>query len=514
MRPIDVRPATSGADAYNARGNVAAPSDELTSAMVEVVGDVAEGAGYPRPVADGRMFAVARELARVAARNEQMLPYPVVEFAMRYHGIIEPSPHLLITQTSHAEPHPELLDKVRESVARAFGDGVVSRVGVGYVKAADPADGFVLVLALQSSFVETAPIPRALGRNEVIEIRGRVLPPYREPHVFVTRDDGTVVDVRVRTGARGGIEADVPCAGRRGAQRIEIAASDRTGSNVLANFPVYCGESPPERFSYEPDENARPVADAGEAETVMLELVNRDRKRVGLAPLVNHPRLAEIARAHSKDMRETGVVAHVSPTTGSAADRVEAGGVRTVLVLENVARAYGVYESQQGLMESPGHRANLLSPEATHIGIGIVVGSEGVDPGQPEMFVTQLFIRAPQKVDVGRTRKDLERRLASDSGMKNDGELAAVAQEFATRVATGMSSKRAQAKASEQLDDIGSRYQRIVTTVTALADPVQFSSAQFTERGTTHFGLGLAQGKHDELGEHALFLVILLATER
>ena len=84
--------------------------------------------------------------------------------------------------------------------------------------------------------------------------------------------------------------------------------------------------------------------------------------------------LVQVARAHSRDMRDTGVVAHVSPTTGSAGDRVRAGNIKSSLVLENVARAYGVGEAEEGLMNSPGHRANILSRDATHMGLGVVLG--------------------------------------------------------------------------------------------------------------------------------------------
>ncbi|MBE7448064.1 MAG: CAP domain-containing protein [Kofleriaceae bacterium] len=84
--------------------------------------------------------------------------------------------------------------------------------------------------------------------------------------------------------------------------------------------------------------------------------------------------MAEVARAHSREMRVTGVVGHVSALTGSAADRVKVAGIRTGLVLENIARAYGIAEAQAGLMNSPGHRANLLSRAATHVGIGIELG--------------------------------------------------------------------------------------------------------------------------------------------
>src|SRR5690606_6531713 len=123
----------------------------------------------------------------------------------------------------------------------------------------------------------------------------------------------------------------------------EITAVDAAGSTVLANFPVWCNEEPPASITVEPDEDdTQPVKDAAEAEARMLALVNRDRAAHSLPPLAPAEDVAAVARAHSREMRDTGVVAHVSPMTGTAADRVRAAGIRTPVVLENIARAYGV----------------------------------------------------------------------------------------------------------------------------------------------------------------------------
>src|SRR5580704_4165828 len=114
-------------------------------------------------------------------------------------------------------------------------------------------------------------------------------------------------------------------------------------------------------------------------------------------------------------MRATKVVAHVSPTTGSAADRVRTANIHTAVVLENVARAYGVGEAHDGLMNSPGHRANIMSATATHVGIGVVLGDE--ISGRRELFVTQVFIRIPPKIDPAtvtelvRSRIDVKRHV-------------------------------------------------------------------------------------------------------
>lgn len=108
------------------------------------------------------------------------------------------------------------------------------------------------------------------------------------------------------------------------------------------------------------------------AEEEMLELLNRERQAAGLQPLRLDEQLREVARAHSREMFEAGYFGHVSPRTGTVADRVRAAGGRFSRVGENLAYAPTVGMAHEGLMNSPGHRANILEPGFTRVGIGVV----------------------------------------------------------------------------------------------------------------------------------------------
>jgi uncharacterized protein YkwD len=88
-------------------------------------------------------------------------------------------------------------------------------------------------------------------------------------------------------------------------------------------------------------------------------------------------------------MMAGGFVGHISPRSGDPAARAARAGLQPQVLLENVARAYSVGEAQRGLMQSPGHRKNCLSREASHVGIGLVLGREV--GGRRELYVTQLF---------------------------------------------------------------------------------------------------------------------------
>jgi hypothetical protein len=212
-------------------------------------------------------------------------------------------------------------------------------------------------------------------------------------------------------------------------------------------------------------------------------------------------------------MRVTGIVGHVSAITGSAADRVKVGGIRTGLVLENIARAYGIGEAEAGLMNSPGHRANLLSAGATHIGIGIELGEEVAD--RREVFVTQVFIRVPPQVDLVVARTRVREQLRAARQFHDSEALDRIAQTYAAGLARGEPNADAARRASRDLDGVAREFSRVASMVTALSDvegvdaEAFFSGAQFT-----HVGIGVAQGDHPDLGPGALHVVVLLGYAR
>ncbi len=109
-------------------------------------------------------------------------------------------------------------------------------------------------------------------------------------------------------------------------------------------------------------------------ESRMLELINRERIKEGLKPLQADPELLPVARAHSKDMFARGYFAHVSPDGMDPFDRMKKAGVKFSAAGENLALAQTLEIAHTNLMNSPGHRANILSPSFGRVGIGILDG--------------------------------------------------------------------------------------------------------------------------------------------
>ncbi|GAB3181362.1 CvpA family protein [Telluribacter humicola] len=122
-----------------------------------------------------------------------------------------------------------------------------------------------------------------------------------------------------------------------------------------------------------------------ELEARMLELVNEERAKEGLKPLKADPELAEVARLHSRDMFARGYFAHVTPDGNDPFDRIRTAKVRFRTAGENLALAKTVRIAHTGLMNSPGHRANILRPAFGRVGIGIL------DGGIHGLMITQNF---------------------------------------------------------------------------------------------------------------------------
>lgn len=109
-------------------------------------------------------------------------------------------------------------------------------------------------------------------------------------------------------------------------------------------------------------------------EVQMLGLVNQERTRHGLAPLKADPELSAVARAHSTDMFARGYFSHYTPERKDPFDRMKKAGIRFLSAGENLALGRTLKMCHEGLMNSPGHRANILNPTFGRLGIGIEDG--------------------------------------------------------------------------------------------------------------------------------------------
>jgi len=160
-----------------------------------------------------------------------------------------------------------------------------------------------------------------------------------------------------------------------------------------------------------------PPASAGElaASEALLGLVNAERIEKGLKPLAGSAELAAVSRAYCAEMSRTGEIAHESPISGGPADRAKRAGIRFTRLTENLALAADAAAAHEGLMNSPGHRANILDPAVSQVGIGAIFS---IQDGVESLIVTQMFASPPEKIDPAAARDELTERLNADRKAK------------------------------------------------------------------------------------------------
>lgn len=118
---------------------------------------------------------------------------------------------------------------------------------------------------------------------------------------------------------------------------------------------------------------ANPVIDV-DTEMEMLRLVNEERTQRELPELVMDETLRQVARQHSVDMFQRGYFGHKDPEGNTPFNRMLAGGASFNIAGENLAMAPTVSIAHKGLMDSPGHRENILNPQFRRVGIGAARG--------------------------------------------------------------------------------------------------------------------------------------------
>jgi uncharacterized YkwD family protein len=123
-------------------------------------------------------------------------------------------------------------------------------------------------------------------------------------------------------------------------------------------------------------------------EQAVFQLVNAERQMHGLRPLQIDVKLFEVARLKSADMHDNRYFSHTSPVYGSPFNMMRLFGITYHTAGENIAAGQTSPEAVvRAWMNSSGHRANILNPNFTHIGVGYHNG-----PNNFRHYWTQMFV--------------------------------------------------------------------------------------------------------------------------
>ena len=376
-------PSGAPAEFYATEGSASVTTDPFASRLAAEVDESRKRHGLAPILRDGRLDRVATDLAH--ATEAARTPSPeTVAFLLAHYGLVEPEPNLFLVHGddgAEASAAAGLRGQLASATASAW-----RRAGIGVWRAGGK---WSAVLVFQEKNLDLEPMPRRLVSGGQVTVAGRIRVVFHAPEVLFTSPRGSVQ--RLATSAQhDAFSARFVCNQGDGAYQVEISAEDARGPRVLANFPVYCGVDPPATFAAATNADAH-TTDPASAEAHLLAQLDHDRKASGLPALVHDPRLAEVARRYSREMAETGEVAHYSRRTGSVVDRVLAAKITPTprIIAENVGSALTSADAEHGFMSSPGHRENILNRALTHVGVGVAVGRE--EGGTVPLYVTQVF---------------------------------------------------------------------------------------------------------------------------
>lgn len=320
--------------------------------------------GWGRPVRDVALDVVADRLSeRLGGPVEGPVPTTAAEqlrFLLAQGGV---SDGLVFPYTVRHRTNAELPGLLPRALTQLERQHAPTHYGVA--TRGRPGAWTTTVLLVHRGLELDAPLPLRAAPGDVLSIRGRLRRGYFTPRLVVAGPDGAIHEHPTRNEGRR-IELSLLLGAGKGVYGVELIADSRHGPVVLHNHQVYAGVEPPDA----PLVQLVP-APTDAPDRALFALINDQRERRGLPPLRWHEVLAEVAQAHAQDMEARRTLVHVTPDGGPLSARLQARGLRPTRIAENLAFANSAQAALRALIESPGHRRNLLLPELTHIGVGV-----------------------------------------------------------------------------------------------------------------------------------------------
>lgn len=510
--------------------------------------------------ADERLDAVARWLAGAALRET---PEPAaVRHQLWAEGVRDFEFMPIVVMSDDADPLaalPALLDE-RSVPWERYNGLAVAAARRGKRRAVA-----VVLTRRTASFTPT---------EQPHRLQVRLAAEYREPAVFATRPDG-LVDRRPGLSLGDRWELDLST-GVEGAWLFELMAEGPTGPEVVALWPGVDADGsrstaagadllgrapaaapptggPPDPTDPFPSEgpvawnpyaeaepSSRPADSAGwlsggtagpdrsptpqdarAAEDQLWSLVDATRRSRGLTPLRRDKRITRAARRQAREL-SSGPFGHET-LSGTALDRLGAEGLTAARVTENIARASDVGQAHAALMASPAHRANLLDPEVTSGGIGVVLRR---DPdGRWSAVISEVFavlLSQEEGVDwpAALSHRINDRRQAAglDPLVRRD-TMSGLAHEVALEVARGDQASLPAERRTELAEQIRFHYmnaRNVGIDLVITAEPATVAGlGHALEPRFRELGIGVVR-LDDRLGDHAVgsLVVVVLFVER
>jgi uncharacterized protein YkwD len=483
--------ATAAAPSYVTAAHGPAVSGELGAESVHSLVQAAARAVGDGLVGDARLAKLAEREAVDSWDTEQL-------------GLIEVAPELHRFSAGSLEALAAVL---REQLPALLTGAGFTHYGAHLSLA---GSGPSLSLVLTRRPLRMQPVPRRVELGARLRLRG-VLVGYRDAQV-VQRVPGTErATFTAGTGEGFDVQLRID---RPGAHEVELIGNGPQGQQLLARLRLHADVEP----APESRRAAAPVAGVARLRSDLLADVNRERAGLGLRVLQAHGVLDALCTRHALDWLDTRRQGHPLQQVRGAAARARDVGLAGGLAQELVVQTEAAAGLGRALLADATARASLLSPEATHLGLGLVH-----DPDGAQWTVAGLVVQLGERLDVARAPQQLlallneTRRARGAAALEPDAQLAAVAARHADAFFAPPLPTQDQtvAATNASLDRVALRYRRteaVMALAASLGEAAALEPALDAE--VQAIGIGVAQGDRPDTGPRSVAVVLVLGRLR
>jgi len=393
-----------------------------------------------------------------------------------------------------------------------------THVGIGVYSASHSKYGpnvLWCTLAFLDYGVKLEPLPQSVAPESVLRIQGVCLPGYSHPRLFVSLPEGKVINIHNSLASPTHFLFKMPFDQGSGKYTLEIMVDDpRLGPRVAALIPVQAGDTGSRLTAPDLNSTRDEFKTIQEAADFLFLLVNRARAEHGIKPLQPDLILQSTAMSHSRDMARHGYCAHFNPKGESPLRRLKNHGGRGE-VAENISCTHSISAAHQGLMESPGHRANILNEDFTHMGIGVARLAK-------QYYVTQLFQKKGAREDPEQIRQTIIQWLNRERTQKGlppqvlDPILMQTSGDHSSRMVSEKSlrGEKGAREFQKQFSRRGGKAKTLVVhmlvtdSTQELIKQIAKEDSTFLDRKFTHMGIGVHAGYGDGQDERMVWVTL------
>lgn len=278
------------------------------------------------------------------------------------------------------------LRALKDYVASTSKDGFGS---CGFGLAPRKGGGRVATVICAKKIAEILPIGRQYAGGSSVALKGVLLQGYTSPRVFISQPSGQVSRIEPAVTAEG-FGATLKFDGGPGKYLVQVMASGNSGPEVAVLVPVYIeirmADIMKDITSPLVTTDPSKGVDAKKAEEMLGNAIKFERSKMNLKPLKPLAELYTIAKTKSKLMADAKQFGHNVKKVS-----LESSLRHAMVTYSTAGENIGVNSSPKMghylFMNSPAHRANILSSVMTHYGVGVEKTRD-----TDEYYITEIFV--------------------------------------------------------------------------------------------------------------------------